>query len=138
MPSSSGPRWAMMSHIRRRMAASAAPRCPNSTIPAIPHMLIWSLYLDFASATNGLAHGVRGFKITLQNVCKGTLIGGGRLRSTYFIPPFKALDLPLVRHDRTALPLGKRTRHEDDLHQTAVFEATVQKLSVTGPATQGP
>ena len=37
-PSSSGPRWAITSHIRRRTPESTRASAPNSSIPAIPHI----------------------------------------------------------------------------------------------------
>src|SRR6202034_14372 len=50
-PSSSGPRWTIAAHIRRRVAGSTLVSFPNCMIPVIPHIYSYFLLPRQSSAS---------------------------------------------------------------------------------------
>src|ERR1017187_1036371 len=68
-PSSSGPRWAITSHIRRRTLESTCASAPNSSIPAMPHIsFFYPNQLPFPTSDSGSR--VQNFEISNSRIAQ--------------------------------------------------------------------
>src|SRR5258708_11341452 len=124
----------MTSHMLRRTPESTCASCPNSKIPAIPHIY----FLTYSAPTDrDSGNRIENFEVTDHRILEGRF-GRDGISLSCAGHPFENLGSRWTRNESLAAPFRKTPLYHDNVCQPPILQFAIEQLRIAGPVSALP